>query len=57
VREGRLRIARRAGRYYILGRWLLEWLEGGELPPRQPPDRNGNGKAHHHAQAGVPPPR
>jgi hypothetical protein len=30
-REGRLRIAKRAGRYYLLGKWLIEWIEGGEL--------------------------
>jgi hypothetical protein len=34
VREGRLRIARRAGRYYLLGEWILEWLREGELPRR-----------------------
>jgi hypothetical protein len=34
VREGRLRVARRAGRYYLLGEWLLEWIRGGELPRR-----------------------
>jgi hypothetical protein len=37
VREGRLRVARRAGRYYLLGEWILEWLRGGELP-RRPAD-------------------
>jgi hypothetical protein len=31
VRERRLRIAKRAGRYYILGRWLIEWIERGEI--------------------------
>jgi hypothetical protein len=31
VREGRLRVARRAGRYFILGAWVLQWLEGGEV--------------------------
>ena len=35
VREGRLRIAKRPGRYYLLGAWLLEWLQAGELPPRR----------------------
>ena len=35
VREGRLRISKRAGRYYLLGAWLLEWLEAGEVTPRQ----------------------
>lgn len=37
VREGRLRIAKRAGRYFLLGRWLIEWIEGGEL--RRPAGR------------------
>jgi hypothetical protein len=31
ARLGRLRVAKRAGRYFILGAWLLEWIEGGEL--------------------------
>ena len=31
VREGRLRVAKRAGRYYLLGAWLLNWIETGEL--------------------------
>jgi len=31
VRQGRLRIAKRAGRYYLLGAWLLEWVRGGEV--------------------------
>jgi len=31
VREGRLRISSRAGRRYILGAWLLAWIESGEL--------------------------
>jgi hypothetical protein len=39
VRAGRLRIAKRAGRYYLLGEWILEWLREGELPrkPSRPP--------------------
>jgi hypothetical protein len=36
VRLGRLRVSKRAGRYYLLGRWLLQWLEGGEVRRRQP---------------------
>jgi hypothetical protein len=35
VRLGRLRVAKRAGRYYVLGAWLLEWLEGGEVRRRK----------------------
>ncbi len=31
IRLGRLRVAKRAGRYFILGAWLLEWLRAGEL--------------------------
>jgi hypothetical protein len=30
IRKGRLRVSRRAGRYFILGRWLLEWIVAGE---------------------------
>jgi hypothetical protein len=26
-----LRCSKRAGRYWILGEWLLEWLRGGEV--------------------------
>jgi hypothetical protein len=31
IRLGRLRVAKRAGRYLITGAWLLQWIEGGEL--------------------------
>jgi len=31
IRLGRLRVSRRAGRYFILGRWLLAWIEAGEV--------------------------
>jgi hypothetical protein len=31
IRLRRLRVAARGGRRFILGRWILEWLEGGEL--------------------------
>ena len=27
---GRLRVSKRAGRHYILGEWLLEWIRSGE---------------------------
>jgi hypothetical protein len=30
-RAGRLRVVRRCGRNYIIGRDLLRWLDGGEL--------------------------
>lgn len=42
IRNGRLRCSKRCGRYFVLGRWLLEWLEGGEL--RRYRGVNGNGK-------------
>jgi hypothetical protein len=32
IREGRLRVCKRCGRYYFLGEQLLAWLRGGELP-------------------------
>jgi hypothetical protein len=31
ARLGRLRLAKRAGRYFILGRWVMQWLEEGEV--------------------------
>jgi hypothetical protein len=31
VRERRLRVAKRAGKYFILGEWVIEWLRSGEL--------------------------
>jgi hypothetical protein len=31
VRLGRLRVSKRAGRYFILGSWLLQWLREGEM--------------------------
>jgi hypothetical protein len=34
VRQARLRIAKRCGRYYLLGEWILQWLREGELPRR-----------------------
>ncbi len=36
VREGRLRVCKRAGRYYITGEQLLAWLHSGELPVTKP---------------------
>src|SRR5262249_21766151 len=38
VREKRLHVSRRAGRYFILGKWVLEWIEAGcHRPAAQPP--------------------
>jgi hypothetical protein len=31
LREGRLSVCKRAGRYFVLGEQLLAWLRGGEL--------------------------
>ncbi len=31
IRLGRLRVSKRAGRYFLLGEWLLEWLRTGEV--------------------------
>jgi hypothetical protein len=38
-RAGRLRVVRRCGKNYLLGRDLLAWLDAGELPARRPPRR------------------
>jgi hypothetical protein len=35
IRAGRLRAARRGGRYYVLGSWLLQWVEAGEVKVRR----------------------
>ena len=35
-RMGRLRVSKRAGRYFILGRWLIAWLEAGEVVAAEP---------------------
>lgn len=34
IRLGRLRVSKRAGRYFILGQWLMEWLRDGEICKR-----------------------
>jgi hypothetical protein len=31
IRLRRLRVAKRAGRYFVLGIWVLQWLRDGEL--------------------------
>jgi hypothetical protein len=41
IREGRLRVSKRAGRYFLLGRWLLSWIEGGEIRRNGPARQNG----------------
>ena len=42
IRLGRLRVAKRAGRYYILGCWLLQWLQAGEIVRDRPSTRESN---------------
>lgn len=41
-RQGRLRIVRRCGKNYLLGRDILRWLDAGELPA---PAHRRNGTA------------
>jgi hypothetical protein len=43
-RAGRLRIVRRCGKNYLVGRDILAWLEAGELPS----------PAHRHQRSGAP---
>ena len=47
IRLGRLRVTKRAGRYFILGEWLMQWLRDGEL--RRTAELNGciGGAAEH----------
>lgn len=42
LRLGRLRVSKRAGKYYILGEWLLEWLRTGEITSAAHPSRSTN---------------
>jgi hypothetical protein len=35
IRLGRLRASKRAGKYLIVGAWLLEWIESGEVKRRE----------------------
>jgi hypothetical protein len=36
IRLGRLRVARRCGRYVFLGEWLIQWVRDGEVARRRP---------------------
>jgi hypothetical protein len=47
LRLGRLKVAKRSGRYIFLGKWLLAWIEDGEVRPAHPVGVNGHtsGKA------------
>jgi hypothetical protein len=31
VRLGHLQISKRAGRHFILGQWLIDWIESGKI--------------------------
>lgn len=31
IKLRRLRVSRRAGRYFFVGSWLLQWIEAGEV--------------------------
>jgi hypothetical protein len=42
-RRGRLRVVRRCGKNYLLGRDILRWLDAGELP--SPATRTNGGEA------------
>jgi hypothetical protein len=43
VREGRLKVYKRCGKYFILGEDVLTWLRGGEVRPRAAA-AHGNGE-------------
>jgi hypothetical protein len=32
IREGRLKVSKRCGKYFFLGEQLLNWLRSGEIP-------------------------
>ncbi len=39
IRLGRLRCSKRAGKCFVLGSWLLEWIQAGEIKRgRKTPD-------------------
>jgi predicted DNA-binding transcriptional regulator AlpA len=42
IRLGRLRASKRAGKVFILGAWLLGWIEGGEVRRGQRSPLNGH---------------
>jgi hypothetical protein len=45
IRLGRLRAAKRAGKYMILGEWILQWIKAGELPRGGPATGEGEATA------------
>jgi hypothetical protein len=46
IRLGRLRSAKRAGKVFILGRWLLAWLERGARGRKRRAATAGEGNGH-----------
>jgi len=42
LRLGRLRVAKRAGKYFLLGEWLLDWLKAGEVSRKRQGESNDN---------------
>lgn len=40
IREGRLAVNRRCGKYFFLGEQLLEWLRAGEVRRQRQPQRD-----------------
>jgi hypothetical protein len=52
IRLGRLRVAKRCGRYFVLGGWLTEWLRAGEKVRRRNV-LNGDGKALQEQESGI----
>jgi hypothetical protein len=50
IRLGRLRVAKRAGKYLILGKWLLEWIAAGEVTRRKAGAVGGVSDPQRHAE-------
>jgi len=44
ARLGRLRVSRRSGRYWTTGRWVMEWIEAGEVKAKARPQCNGQAR-------------
>jgi hypothetical protein len=42
VRQGRLKVSKRCGRYFVTGAQLLAWLAACELPRRRAVEVNGH---------------
>jgi len=55
IARGRLRVSRRAGRYWFLGSWILEWLAGGERQrSTRPAKTSHNGTSPHTQEVNQP---